>query len=64
VKVAGHYVRLDADGHYSATVPLSDGAHQLRVVATDLAGHVADEKSPRIVVDTRTDFKVHPPKWK
>lgn len=64
VKVAGHYVRLDADGHYSATVPLPDGAHELHVHATDLAGHVADEKSPRIVVDTKTDFKIHPPKWK
>ncbi len=64
VKVAGHYVRLDADGHYNATVPLSDGAHELHVHATDLAGHIADEKSPRIVVDTKTDFKIHPPKWK
>ncbi|MGZ3438128.1 MAG: FecR domain-containing protein [Polyangia bacterium] len=63
VKVAGHYVRLDADGRYSATVPLPDGAHELHVRATDLAGHVADEKSPRIVVDTKTDFKIHPPKW-
>jgi hypothetical protein len=63
VKVAGHYVRLDADGHYSATVPLADGTHELHVRATDLAGHIADEKSPRIVVDTKTDFKVHPPKW-
>jgi len=64
VKVAGHYVRLDADGRYSEKVPLSDGPHELAVHATDLAGHVADEKSPRIVVDTKTDFKVHPPKWK
>ena len=64
VKVAGHFVRPDADGHYSANVPLPDGAHELHVHATDLAGHVADEKSPRIVVDTKTDFKVHPPKWK
>ena len=63
VKVAGHYVRLDADGRYSATVPVPDGVHELRVHATDLAGHVADEKSPRIVVDTKTDFKIHPPKW-
>ena len=63
VKVAGHYVRLDADGRYSAKVPLEDGVHELRVHATDLAGHIADEKSPRIVVDTKTDFKIHPPKW-
>ncbi len=64
VKVAGHYVTTDADGRYSAKVPLADGAHELHVSATDLAGHVADEKSPRIVVDTKTDFKIHPPKWK
>jgi len=63
VKVAGHYVRLDADGRYSEKVPLSDGPHELAVHATDLAGHVADEKSPRIVVDTKTDFTIHPPKW-
>jgi len=63
VKVAGHYVRLDADGHYKANVPLPDGVHELQVHATDLAGHIADEKSPRIVVDTKTDFKIHPPKW-
>jgi hypothetical protein len=63
VKVAGHYVRPDADGRYSATVPVADGMHELRVHATDLAGHVVDEKSPRIVVDTKTDFKIHPPKW-
>ncbi len=63
VKVAGHYVRLDADGRYAAKVPLADGAHELHVHATDLAGHVADEKSPKIVVDTKTDFKIHPPKW-
>jgi len=63
VKVAGHYVRPDADGRYTANVPLTDGIHELQVHATDLAGHVADEKSPRIVVDTKTDFKIHPPKW-
>ena len=63
VKVAGHYVKVDADGRYREDVPLADGAHELHVHATDLAGHVADEKSPRIVVDTKTDFKVHPPKW-
>jgi hypothetical protein len=64
VKVAGHYVRVDPDGHYRATVALPDGAHQLQVRATDVAGHIVDEKSPRIVVDTATDFKVQPPKWK
>ncbi|MDB4968396.1 MAG: hypothetical protein JWN44_4085 [Myxococcales bacterium] len=64
VKVAGHYVRVDADGHYNANVELPDGVHELHVRATDLAGHIVDEKSPRIVVDTTTDFKIQPPKWK
>jgi hypothetical protein len=64
VKVAGHYVRVDADGSYRARVELPDGTHELNVRATDVAGHVVDEKSPRIVVDTTTDFKVHAPKWK
>jgi hypothetical protein len=64
VKVAGHYVNTDAEGRYATKVDLADGAHELQVHATDLAGHVADEKSPRIVVDTKTDFKIHPPKWK
>lgn len=64
VKVGGHYVRVDANGKYSATLDLADGEHELHVRASDLAGHVVDEKSPKIVVDTTTDFKVHPPKWK
>ena len=64
VKVAGHFVRVDAEGRYRENVPLSDGAHELSVHASDLAGHVADEKSPKIVVDTKTDFTVHKPTWK
>jgi hypothetical protein len=64
IKVAGHYVRVDAEGKYSAKLDLPDGAHELHVRASDLAGHVVDEKSPRIVVDTTTDFTVHPPKWR
>jgi hypothetical protein len=64
VKVAGHYVRVNADGSYQARVELTEGAHELHVLASDVAGHVVDEKSPRIVVDTTTDFKVHAPKWK
>lgn len=64
VKVAGHFVRVDPDGRYRATVALPDGAHQLTVRATDVAGHVVDEQSPRIVVDTTTDFKIQQPKWK
>lgn len=64
VKVAGHYVRVNAEGHYTAQVELPDGDHELHVRASDLAGHVVDEKSPKIVVDTTTDFKIQPPKWK
>jgi len=64
VKVGPHYVRVDAEGRYSANLDLPDGTHELHVRATDLAGHVVDEKSPRIVVDTTTDFKIQPPKWK
>jgi len=61
--VAGHFVRTDPEGRYREVVPLPDGSHELHVHATDLAGHVADEKSPRIVVDTKTDFTVHRPNW-
>lgn len=64
IKVDDHYVRVNPDGTYQATIDLQDGVHQLRVRASDVAGHVVDEKSPRIVIDTKTDFKVHSPKWK
>jgi hypothetical protein len=64
IKVAGHYIPVEADGRYIADVPLSDGTHRLDVRASDVAGHVVDEKSPKILVDTTTDFKVHPPKWR
>jgi hypothetical protein len=64
VKVAGHYVSVEADGRYAADVTLPDGAHELHVLASDVAGHVVDDKSPKIVVDTTTDFKTHTPKWK
>jgi hypothetical protein len=64
VKVAGHYVRVEPDGSYRSKVALPDGSHELSVRATDVAGHVVDEKSPRIVIDTATDFKAHTPKWK
>jgi hypothetical protein len=63
VKVDGHFVRVNADGTYRDELELEDGSHEIEVHASDLAGHVVDEKSPRIVVDTKTDFKVHPPKW-
>jgi hypothetical protein len=64
VNVAGHYVKVDATGHYRTALELPDGTHELSVEAVDVAGHVVDEKSPRIVVDTTTDFKVQPPHWK
>jgi hypothetical protein len=64
VRVGEHYVPVDVDGKYRATMRLSDGVHQLNVRAIDVAGQVREETSPRIVVDTRTDFRVQPPKWK
>jgi hypothetical protein len=64
IKLAGHYVRVNADGSYQAKIDLPDGVHELHVLASDVAGHVVDEKSPRIVIDTTTDFKIHTPKWK
>jgi hypothetical protein len=64
VQIGGHYVQVDEKGAYRAQLSLGDGVHQLDVRAVDVAGHVVDEKSPRILVDTATDFKVHPPKWK
>jgi hypothetical protein len=64
VSVEGKWVQVDSDGRYRRTMSLPDGAHQLRVHAIDVAGHSADESSPRIVVDTKTDFSVQPPKWK
>jgi hypothetical protein len=64
VKVAGHYVPVEANGRYSVDIPLPDGIHRLDVQASDVAGHIVDEKSPKILVDTTTDFTVHPPNWK
>jgi hypothetical protein len=64
VSVEGKWVQVGADGRYQRSVSLPDGAHQLHVKAVDVSGHVSDEKSPRIVVDTKTDFSVQPPKWK
>ncbi len=64
VAVDGHWVTVAADGHYRRAIDLPDGEHQLSVHAVDVAGHAVDEKSPRIVVDTKTDFTVQPPKWK
>jgi hypothetical protein len=64
IQIDGRYVRVGADGSYRTQVDLSDGPHTLHVRAADVGGHLVDEKSPKIVVDTRTDFTVHPPKWK
>jgi hypothetical protein len=64
VSVEGKWVQVGADGRYTRSVSLPDGVHQLHVHAIDVGGHSADEKSPRIVVDTKTEFSVQPPKWK
>jgi hypothetical protein len=64
VSVDGKWVQVGADGRYKRVIQVPDGVHTLRVHAVDVAGHAVDEKSPRIVVDTRTDFTVQPPKWK
>lgn len=64
VKVHGRWVKVDDKGAYRTEVNLLDGMHELRIHAEDVGGHTADEKGPRIVVDTKTDFAIHPPKWK
>jgi hypothetical protein len=64
VKVAGRWTTAGPDGSYRRPLSLDDGTHRLEVLAVDVAGHEAREESPPIVIDTRTDFQVHPPKWK
>ncbi len=64
VRVGRKWMPVGASGDYRATLTLPDGEHDLAVRARDIAGHITDEKGPRIVVDTKTDFKVHPPNWK
>jgi FecR protein len=64
VQIEGRWVQVGGDGRYKRPLDLPDGVHQLHVHAIDVSGHVSDEKSGRIVVDTKTDFTVHPPKWK
>lgn len=64
VKVGGRYVPVDGEGNYRAEVTLPDGEHHLEVRASDVGGHFAEAESPRIVVDTQTDFKIQPVKWK
>ncbi len=64
VQVNGRYVRVKADGTYTAELDLPDGQHQLSVRAADVGGHRRDEKSPSITVDTQTNFKVNQPTWK
>lgn len=64
VRIAGKWIRVDSKGAYKTEVSLPDGAHELDLHAEDVGGHITDEKSPRIVIDTRTDFKIQAPKWK
>jgi hypothetical protein len=64
VRMGGKWISVDRDGGFRTSVELSDGPHDLKVTARDLSARAAEEKSPRIVVDTRTDFKIHPPNWK
>jgi hypothetical protein len=64
VRVAGRYVPVGPDGRYRSEVEVTDGIHQLSIRAVDVAGHVVDEESPKIVVDTKTDFTVQTPSWK
>jgi hypothetical protein len=64
VSVEGKWVQVGATGRYQRSVSLPDGVHELHVRAVDVSGHTSDEKSPRILVDTKTDFSVQPPKWK
>jgi hypothetical protein len=64
VKIGTRWVQVDHKGHYKRELEVPDGTHELQVHAVDVGGHVVDEKSPRIVVDTRTDFKIQSPKWK
>jgi len=64
VKIGSRWVKVDDKGAYRAELALPDGAHELKVHAEDVAGHATDENGPRIVVDTKTDFEIHRPKWK
>jgi hypothetical protein len=57
-------VPVDDEGGYKTTLKVADGEHHVEVYAVDVAGRSLDETSPRIVVDTKTDFKVQPPKWR
>jgi hypothetical protein len=58
------WVKVDDKGDYKTSLTLDDGPHQLKVHAVDVGGHLADEQGPRIIVDTKTDFQIHPPNWK
>jgi hypothetical protein len=63
IKVHGRWIKVDDKGAYRTDLSLPDGVHEVHIHAEDVAGHVADEQSPRIIVDTKTDFAIHPPKW-
>jgi hypothetical protein len=64
VRVGGNLLAADEQGRFQTDLHLPDGTHHVAVRAVDVAGHVSDEESPAIVIDTRTDFKVLKPKWK
>jgi hypothetical protein len=64
VKVEGRFVEVDDRGRYRTELHFADGVHQVRVSAEDVGGHVMKEQSPRIAIDTKTDFKVSRPIWK
>jgi hypothetical protein len=64
VQIQGKWVPVGSDGRYHEELNLSEGSHELHLRAADVGGHLVDEKSPKIVIDSRTDFTVHPPKWK
>jgi hypothetical protein len=64
VKIGAHWAKVDHKGAYRTEIEVPDGVHELQVHAVDVGGHVLDENSPKIVVDTKTDFKVQSPKWK
>ena len=63
VKIGSHWVKVDHKGAYRTEIEVQDGVHELQVHAVDVGGHVLDENSPKIVVDTKTDFRIHRPKW-
>jgi hypothetical protein len=64
VQIQGKWQRVGKDGAYRTELDLPDGRHQVRVHAVDVGGHIVDEQSPPIIVDTQTHFEVERPTWK